>query len=186
MTAPDTDGAAPVPLRWRVPVLVTGLAALGFGMLQLVSGAGQPARLWSAVAWSVGTLIVHDAVLAPLTLAVGWALTRLLRAGGPRRVVAGGLLVAGCLVLVALPALLTPGVAGNPTATPRDYLGGLVRLLALTATGTVALALLAHRRHRRHGSEQGPAGPRRRSWSRNVPAPPDRGLPRSTRPPPRR
>lgn len=157
--APDTGGAAPAPLRWRVPVAVTGLAALGFGTLQLVSGAGQFARLWSAVVWSAGALIVHDAVLAPLALAVGWALTRLLRACGPRRVAAGGLLVAGCLVLVALPALLAPGVAGNPTATPRDYLGGLVRLLALTAAGTVVLALLAHRRHRRHGSEQGSPGP---------------------------
>jgi hypothetical protein len=137
---------------WRVWAALAGLGFLGFGVARLLTG-GRSTDLPSAVVWLAAVLLGHDAVLAPLALAAGWALTRVAR--GRRavaRVVAGGLLTATCLVLLALPPLFTPGVAGNPTATPRNYPAGLAvalaAALAVTATAAGMVAWRAARRRR--------------------------------------
>jgi len=139
--------------RWRVPVALAGLGFLGFGVTQLLTG-GRSTDVPSAVVWLAAVLLGHDAVLAPLALAAGWVLAR--GTHGRRevaRVVAGGLLTATCLVLLALPPLFTPGVAGNPTATPRSYTAGLAlavaAALAVTATAAGTVAWRAARRRRR-------------------------------------
>jgi hypothetical protein len=139
--------------RWRLPVLVTGLIVLGYGTLLLLSG-GSAAPTTAVGVWLAGSLVGHDLLLAPLTLVVGALAFRRLH-GRERRAVAAGLLVAACLVLVALPALLTPGVPGNPTATPRNYGAGLTVLLAADAAVTAALVLT--RRRRRSDRLEGPA-----------------------------
>lgn len=132
--------------RWRLPVLVAGLIVLGYGTLLLLSG-GSAAPTTAVGVWLAGSLVGHDLLLAPLTLVVGALAVRRLR-GRERGVVAAGLLVAACLVLVALPALLTPGVPDNPTATPRNYGAGLTVLLAADAAITAALVLTTRRRRR--------------------------------------
>ncbi|HYY12453.1 MAG TPA: hypothetical protein VE781_16060 [Kineosporiaceae bacterium] len=126
---------------WRTPVIAAGLGVLGYG-LWLVVTSGAP---FGVAVWLAGSLVGHDGVLAPLAVLAGAVVVRLVPAGPVRRVVAGGLSVAACLVLVALPALGTPGVPGNPTATPRDYPLGLAVLLALVAAGTAVLAVIAGR-----------------------------------------
>jgi len=106
------------------------------------------------VVWLAAVLVVHDAVLAPLGALAGRLLGRTARRGARLAsavpVVGAGVAVAVVLVLLAVPALLSPGVPGNATALPRDYGRGLALLLALdmvlvavTATGR---ALLAGRR----------------------------------------
>jgi len=133
-------------LSWKVPVVAAGLAALGYGTAQLALG-GSATDPISVLVWLGGALIVHDGVLGPLAVLVGWGLVR---ATARRRsvlpVIAGGLLVAVCVILVALPALLTPGVPDNPTATPRDYRSGLLVLLAADLLVTAGLALVVARR----------------------------------------
>jgi hypothetical protein len=127
---------------WRVPLLLAGLGVLGWGTWLLLSG-GRSTAPTGALAWMAGALLGHDAVLAPLSVAAGWATVRLTvrLPGAARRVSAGGLFVAACLVIVALPALLAPGI-DNPTATPRDYGRGLTALLLMVAA-TVALVVTA-------------------------------------------
>lgn len=158
----DLDGVTATSVRWRTPVAIAGVAALAFGVRELVGGAGPLPRLWSSMLWLAGVLVVHDVVLAPLAVAVGWVLSRLLPGRAVRRIVAGGLLVAGSLVAVAIPAQLTPGVADNPTTTPRDYGGGLALSLAVTATVTILLLIgtRLRRRGRAGGSGRGRRGPR--------------------------
>ena len=139
----DAGGTRP---WWRWPALAAGLAALAYGLLLLVTdGAAAPAV--SVITWLAGSLVLHDALLAPLTVLAGVLVTRLVPRD-VRPVVAGGLVVAACLVLVALPALGTPGVPDNPTTTPRDYPLGLAALLALDAAVTVLLVVLVRRRSR--------------------------------------
>lgn len=132
----------------RALTAATGLAALAYGVEQILSG-GTVTDAGAVLTWLAGALLVHDGLLAPLALAVGWALARLLPAT-PRRVVVTGLFIAGCLVLVALPPLLAPGVPDNPTTTPRDYSRGLLVWLGvdLLLTLAVLLAGLAVRRRR--------------------------------------
>jgi len=139
---------------WRAPVLVTGVLVLGYGTLLVLSG-GPAAPPTAVGVWLAGSLVGHDLLLAPLTLVVAALVVRTLR-GVQRRVVATGLLVAACLVLVALPALLTPGVPDNPTTTPRNYGVGLAVLLAADAAVTAALVLAARRRRRPVSLAKGP------------------------------
>jgi hypothetical protein len=84
-----------------------GLAALTFGAQQLLTG-GNSTRITSSIPWLAGTLVLHDAVLAPLAAVIGWALVRLLRERAPRAVpvIATALFVAAVLTLLALPSLL--------------------------------------------------------------------------------
>lgn len=146
-TAPGPVPSGPVPwdpggLVWRVPTVLAGLGCLAAGAALLLGGRStDPA---SALAWLLGVLVAHDAVLGPLGAGAAWLVVRLTRRRrGVGRAVAGGLFVAVCLVLVAVPALFTPGVAGNPTATPRNYGAGLAAALAAVAIATVAIATAA-------------------------------------------
>lgn len=151
MTPDPASPPAPGAL-WRASAALFGLGFLGFGVAQLLTG-GRPTDVPSTVGWVAAVLVGHDVVLAPLALAAGWALARVAR--GRRevaRVVAGGLLTSACLVLLALPPLFTPGVPGNPTATPRNYAAGITVTLAasvaVTATAAGMVAWRAARRRR--------------------------------------
>jgi len=166
---PDDRPPAPAEPRapwWRVPLLLAGLGALGWGAWLLVTGGRSTAPL-GTLTWMAGALLGHDAVVAPFAVAAGWLTVRpAARAPqGVRRVVAGGLLVAACLVAVALPALLAPGI-DNPTAAPRDYGRGLATLLALdaaTVTLIAAAVWLRASRARRTGDRRRPTGRRHAS-----------------------
>ncbi len=141
---PDRGRIVSAAAWWRWPALVAGLAALAYGLLLLVTDGGA-APVVPVVTWLAGSLVLHDALLAPLTVLAGVVVTRLVPRD-VRPVVAGGLVVAACLVVVALPALGTPGVPDNPSATPRDYPLGLAVLLALDAAVTALLVVLVRRR----------------------------------------
>ena len=125
---------------WRWPCLAAGLAALAYGCRLALTSGSLPA----VVEWLAGSLVLHDALLAPLTVFAGVLVTRIVP-HDIRPVVAGGLVAAACLVLVALPALLTPGVPDYPTTTPRNYGAGLAVLLLVDALATTGLALRARR-----------------------------------------
>jgi hypothetical protein len=151
-----TDGTSP---WWRPVAWLAGSAALGYGAWALLSGG--TATSWPvATGWLAGVLVAHDAVVAPATIAAGWLLARAAAPLAPAacRVVAGGAMVAACLTLVALPALLAPGI-DNPSATPRDYGRGLVLLLAADAVVTVALAAAVTVAAARNGVRRRPRTP---------------------------
>ncbi|TDC21228.1 hypothetical protein E1265_18670 [Streptomyces sp. 8K308] len=106
--------------------------------------------------WLAGAALLHDLVLLPLVLAAGLLLRRL--GGRPvRGVVRGGLVVAGCVTLVALPPLLRPGEPANPTVLPLDYGRNVLLLIALTGLGTLSLALVVAWRRRRRATRRPPA-----------------------------
>jgi hypothetical protein len=130
--------------RLRALAVVIGCAGIGFGLWELVVVSPRATRPVAAISWLAAGLVVHDAVLAPLAVVVGLVVSRALK-GAVARVVGVGLFVAICIIVVAVPALLTPGVPGNPSATPRDYLGGLTVALVVVAVVTAVWAWLARR-----------------------------------------
>ncbi|MDT0444981.1 hypothetical protein [Streptomyces johnsoniae] len=132
----------------RLVLGAAGLLLLAAGVRLLITGGPADAPRQVAV-WLAGAVVLHDLALAPLVLAAGLVVRRL----PARRAVRGGLIVAGCLTLVALPPLLRPGEPRNATALPLDYGRNLVLLLAATALAAAAAA--AWRRARRPG----PGGP---------------------------
>lgn len=75
--------------------------------------------------WLGGAVVVDDFVLAPLTIGIGWMVTRWSTRPGRHRtvgVVRTTLVFAGVTSLVALPLLWRQGTGVNPTVLPRDYL----------------------------------------------------------------
>lgn len=87
--------------------------------------------------WLLGALLLHDALLAPLTLGPGMLLRRLPCRSAPR----GGLITLGALTLVAVPVLIRPGTPANPSVLPPDYPRDLAICWAVTVSVTVLAAL---------------------------------------------
>ena len=141
-TAPP--GGVPRPW-WRWMFLLPGLAAVGYGAHGLLS-AGDRVPLGSWLTWFLGGVLVHDLVVAPLWIGLGWLAARLLpRAARPAVAVAA--VVSGALVLVALPFVVGFGAdPANPSFLPRAY--GRDLLLLVTAVWLAAAAWAAVAVHR--------------------------------------
>jgi hypothetical protein len=132
---------------WRWLFVLPGLAAVGYGAQGLLT-AGRRVPLDSWLTWFVGSALLHDLVLAPVWIGLGWLSTRLLpRAARPAVVVAAA--VTGVLTLVALPFVLGFGAdPANDSFLPRAY--GRDLLLVVLAVWVVAVvwAVVAVRRSR--------------------------------------
>ena len=107
--------------------------------------------LW--VRWWVTAAVIHDVVVAPATVAVGWLVVRF----APRSVKAplqAGLVVSAVLVAVTWPALRGYGrIPSNPTYLPRQYGTGLGLSLLLVWLGCGAWAVVRHVRQVRQVRE---------------------------------
>ncbi|MCX5151756.1 hypothetical protein AB0C90_03675 [Streptomyces sp. NPDC048550] len=114
-------------MAYRYAVAGLGLALMGLGGALLIQ---QPSP-WRIALWLAGAVVVHDGLIAPLVIAVavlaGAAGLRL--RGTPR----AALVVAGSLTAIALPPLLRPGGAANPTVVPLDYLRNWLLTMAAIA-----------------------------------------------------
>ncbi|MFF4850778.1 hypothetical protein [Streptomyces sp. NPDC001194] len=117
-------------MRYRYAVAGLGAVLMGLGGALLVR---QPSP-WRIALWLAGAVVVHDGLVAPLVMAVA-ALTAAfgLRLRGVPR---SALIVAGSLTAIALPPLLRPGGAANPTVVPLDYLRNWLLTMAAIALAT--------------------------------------------------
>lgn len=131
----------------RLALAATGLALLGWGGWLLLYQT-RDGTVVQVARWLVGAVVLHDAVMAPLVLSVGWLLSRL-SPPWARGVLRGGLTVAGCLTLLALPLLLRPGPPANPSVLPLDYPRNWALALTVVAVTTAVLLLARWPRWRR-------------------------------------
>ncbi|MCG5432356.1 hypothetical protein LV457_08620 [Mycobacterium sp. MYCO198283] len=127
----------------RAVLLVAGLALGGYGAALLVDH--PPAVLGTVAVWALAGLLVHDALLAPLWSALGWAGRRILPRGWWAPVGVGALCTV-VLVLLAVPVFDRPGARPtNPTVLDRDYPAGLGWALAAVWGGVVAAVAVSRR-----------------------------------------
>ena len=102
-------------------------------------------NLVAAALWLAGGVVLHDAVLAPVTLAVCAVATVVLPARG-RAPAAAALVVLGTVTLAAIPVLGRFGAsADNPTLLDRDYTTGWLVVAAVAGLWAVG-ATVARRR----------------------------------------
>jgi hypothetical protein len=128
----------------RVLVLAAGLAAAAYGGILLLDQGGR--NLVATLRWLIGGVVLHDGVLAPLTILVAVVTARLLRGRLPAAVVVGAI-VLGSVTVVAVPVLGRFGArADNPTLLDRHYLLGWLVFAILTVIATTLAALAGRRR----------------------------------------
>ncbi|WP_149359585.1 hypothetical protein [Lolliginicoccus suaedae] len=129
----------------RVAMIATGIAAIGYGALLALSRSTP--EILSAAIWFGGGIIIHDALIAPLSLAVGYSGRTVLPRTWWAPIATAGLCTA-TLLAVAVPVLGREGARpDNPTVLDRDYTTGLA--IAVGAIWVIAL-LLGTIRARRH------------------------------------
>lgn len=141
MSAHSSDPARPATsaLRpwWRWPFVLPGLVATGYGVHGLLT-AGSRVPLGSWLTWFVGSALLHDLLIAPVWIGLGWLAARVLPPAARPAVVVGAT-VAGVLALVALPFVLGVGAdPENPSFLPREY----GRNLLLVDAGVLLFAAL--------------------------------------------
>ena len=120
---------------WRWLFVLPGLGAVLFGVYGLLT-AGSRVPLDSWLTWFVGSALLHDLVIAPIWIGLGWLAARVLPAPARPAIVVGAA-VAGLLALIALPFVLGVGEdPANPSFLPRDY----GRNLLLVDVGVLVIA----------------------------------------------
>ncbi len=127
----------------RTLLLLAGLATAAYG-IELVLKMSPVDRMSIAV-WFLGAIVIHDAILAPLSAGAGVLGDHVFpaRVRGPVTV---GAVITFTLIVVAAPVLFRGGAVANPTVLDRDYpLGLAVALVVVWA----AVGIVVYRRRRR-------------------------------------
>jgi hypothetical protein len=134
---PARPATSAVQPWWRWLFVLPGLGAVLYGVYGLLT-AGSRVPLGSWLTWFIGSALLHDLVIAPIWIGLGWLAARILPAAARPAIVVGAA-VAGMLALVALPFVLGVGAdPANPSFLPRDY----GRNLLLVDAGVLLAAAL--------------------------------------------
>jgi hypothetical protein len=115
----------------RVLLAVAGGLAGGYGALLLFTTV-PPSSLLRVAVWMAVAVVIHDAIWSPSLLGLGAVLGRV--PARARRFLQGGLVITGCLVVVAAPLAYREG--SQPISTTillQDVGWNLALLVALVA-----------------------------------------------------
>lgn len=134
-------------------IVRAGMGTVGIGVglwgLRLLLQAVTGGALIRLPLWLGGAVLADDFFLVPLTVTVGWLLTRW--SIGPDRhrlvtTVRTTILYVGITTLLAIPLLIRQGKGVNPTVLPRNYLRDWLLLEATIVIIGVLVAIVQRRR----------------------------------------
>ena len=143
---PSAAAVAWVRLTRRVLGAV-GIGALAYGVVRLFLVAPLP-DLFHLLLWLAAAVVVHDGLLSPGAVALGWALQRWVP-DRARRYLEGGLVAAAMIVVVALPLIYLEGSQPPEKAILLQHYGWNLALV-LGIVAAVSLLLYAVRVARDH------------------------------------
>jgi len=144
---------------WRIALGGLGIGGAAYGVVQLLDLGLDNLR--AAAIWLIGGVLLHDGLLAPLTIAVCLVAVTLWRHPVPPAVTAGAVVLA-TVTVVAVPVLGRFGArADNPTLLDRNYVLGWLVLATLTVVVSGASVALAAARTRTGGGDDGASAGRR-------------------------
>jgi hypothetical protein len=131
-----------VTRRWRLGLVLFGLALLGLGGLVLLQEV-NPKRYIGILTWFAGALIIHDGIIAPVVFGT----SLIMRKVGSRvppvviAIVQGAIVIGGIITLIVVPEILKKWVGTLSTSIlPQNYLLNLV--LFYGALGAVTVVVL--------------------------------------------
>ncbi len=132
--------------RWRYAMVAAGVLLLLYGGVRLV--AEVPEALSGLVLWMVGIVAIHDGLLSPLVVGVGWLLARTVPPSG-RRYLQAALVAGGLITIIAIPLIARRGTQPPAKALLlQNYGANLAILLGLVAALNLAAYLLTKTRDR--------------------------------------
>jgi hypothetical protein len=132
---------------WRIVLTIAGIALGAFGVFRLVTEI-PPHSLLILVVWLVAALIIHDALLAPSVVGVGWLLRRFVPDRG-RRYLQLALIMIAFVMVIAVPMILLRGSQPAVKALLlRDYGANLILIIGVTAMISLILYVLRVARDR--------------------------------------
>jgi len=123
---------------WRIILAVAGIALLAFGVFRLLSEIPTHSLLMLAV-WLVAALVLHDALLAPSVVGLGWLLRRYVPDRG-RHYVQVALIMIALVTLIAIPMIFLRG--SQPAAKAlllRNYGANLIVIIGILTVASVIL-----------------------------------------------
>lgn len=122
-------------MRWRLLIAVLGVAMAAFGGLRFLQ-LDLP-DIVNAVLWLAGGVLLHDAVIAPVTIGLTVLATRVVPASARVRITVA-LVVLATVTATAVPVLGRWGARpDNPTLLDRNYVAGSLVFAALVLFVTV-------------------------------------------------
>lgn len=123
---------------WRIVFAVSGILLGLFGVFRLATEV-PVGNLVVLALWLIGAVVVHDGILSPMVVGVGWLVGRAVPPRA-RRYVQGGLIAASLITAVAIPLILRAGQEPASKAILRQNFGGnLTLLLGVVAAASLAL-----------------------------------------------
>jgi hypothetical protein len=159
MTATPTAAGRGVRLT-RALLVVLGVALIGLGGYVLTETV-SPTRYTGLLVWLIGSVIVHDAILAPLVVVAALAVRRTGRRV-PAAVIA--LVQSAVVVGVVMSMIVVPEIVAkakgpkNDTVLPFDYAGRLgvmwLVIVLLTALAVVVYLVRTRRQKARESTDQ--------------------------------
>jgi hypothetical protein len=146
----EPDGpkrATPVGRRWFWVGLAAGAPFIAVGVRSLLDASAVSAPI-SFAEWFLGSALAHDLVLAPLTLAAGLALRRVVPRGALGAVQAATALTVIVGLFALIPLAGWGRRAAEPTVQPLNYWLGFGILVA-AIWGAAGAWMVLRRRHLR-------------------------------------
>jgi hypothetical protein len=123
---------------WRIALAVAGVALAAFGVFRLVTEV-PPSQLLILGLWLVAALIIHDVLLAPSVVGVGWLLRRYVPDRG-RRYLQLALIMIALVTVIAVPMIFLRG--SQPAAKAlllRNYGANLIMIIGVIAVISLIL-----------------------------------------------
>jgi hypothetical protein len=133
---------------WRIILAIAGIALGAFGVLRLATEIPLHNLLILAV-WLVAALIIHDAVMEPSVVGVGWLLRRHVPDRG-RRYVQIALIMIVLVAVIAIPMIFLRGSQPAEKALLlRNYGTNLIMMIGFIAVISLILYAVRVARDRR-------------------------------------
>jgi len=135
---------------WRIILATAGLLLGAFGVFRLLTEIPTGSLIRLGI-WLLAALIIHDAVISPTAVGVGWSLRRNVPDRG-RRYLQWALIMIVVVTVIALPMIFLRGSQPPVKALLlRDYATNLTLLVGLIAGVTAvsyAIRVFRDRRER--------------------------------------
>jgi predicted anti-sigma-YlaC factor YlaD len=135
--------------RFRLALGAVGVVILGYGGVRLLQNAHSTTHPVKLAEWLVGALLVHDLLIAPVVLGVGWLVARWLPRPA-RGLVLAALIMTGLVSSVGIFLVYRQGKTASPTLAllAQNYRAHLVLLYVAVIVGTGAVAAITRLRRR--------------------------------------